>query len=102
MQFSDKINEIIGMSEIVVFSKPNCLYCDELKTYLHDHGVDEFALVDTNAMPSDISEDFIETVIANTDLKSFPICFMHGQYISVDDLRKKLTLSFKDDDIDNI
>ena len=102
MQFSREINEILGMSEIVVFSKPNCRYCDELKTYLHDHGVDGFALVDTNAMPSDISENFIETVVANTDLKSFPICFMHRQYISADDLKKKLVLSFKENDIDTI
>lgn len=102
MQFSNKINDILAMSDIVVFSKPNCMYCDELKAYLHDHGVNEFALVDTNGMPSDLYQDFIETVVATTDIKSFPICFMYGQYISVDDLKKKLILSFKDDDIDSI
>ena len=100
MQFSEEIMKVLSLSDIAIFSKPNCVYCNDLKEFLE--GVTEFVVADVEGMPKHVYEEFVETVLANTDLKAFPICFMNKQYISVSDLKKKLMLSFKDDDIDNI
>lgn len=100
MEFSDEIMKVLSLSDIVIFSKPNCAYCNDLKEFLT--GVVDYTVADVERMSKPVYEEFIETVLSNTDLESFPVCFMNKQYISMSDLKKKLTLSFKDDDIENI
>lgn len=97
----EEIKDVIESSQVVVFTKPKCSNCDVMKKTLAAQSNYEYRIVYVDTLNISYN-DFIDSIIANTPVKTFPICFMHNNFISTEELNKKLTLSFKDGDIDNI
>lgn len=97
----EEIRDVVESCCIVVFTKTNCVYCEDIKKVLQSQVTYEYRTVYVDTLNISYSE-FIDSIIEHTPVKSFPICFMNREFIENDDLKKKLALSFKEDDINDI
>lgn len=101
-------DEIIKSSQFVVFSKPSCPDCVSLKLYFDSLQGVSYRVVMINHECNELENseydmfDLVDYMKNIYGINKYPICFHEGNYVSMDDVKKLTTLSFKHDDIDNI
>ena len=93
MSVIDCVNNLIQNNDIVVFSKPSCIKCTEVKKELSDLGSSNYVIVD---VPSMDDEYAVDSVLVNEELKSltnsnqYPFCFKDGVFLETNEFKKKL------------
>lgn len=101
MTVGDFVSKLVGDNEIVVFSKPSCAKCVEIKNELKDANR-QYLEVDVPSMEDEYDIDgvlVVEELKNLTRSKQYPFCFKNGKYIEVDELKKKLIV-FDGKDLD--
>jgi len=101
MSVCDFLNNILKYNDIVVFSKPSCIKCVEIKKELKDANR-RYLEIDVPSMDDEYDIDavsVVEELKNSTKSKQFPFCFKDGEYIEVDELKKKLIV-FDEKDLD--
>ncbi|QOI90228.1 hypothetical protein QKU58_gp103 [Pyramimonas orientalis virus] len=86
------IEDLKQAHAILVFSKPSCPQCDVIKLELEKCN-EPFLYLDVTTMDDDYNVDAIdvmEELKSMTGSKSFPFCFYEGNYIPIQELKKKL------------
>lgn len=93
------MNEFIDESTITLFSKSNCKRCDMMKIFIKNNN-HNFVEVKIDELDDDVAFCVLDELknIPYVE-KMFPFCFYYGKYISMNNLQKKLTLTFNDIDI---
>lgn len=93
----------ISQNDIVIFSKPSCHLCDEIKSFLQEHR-HTFLSVDVTLVDEEYDldgVDLVEELKSQTGRRMYPFCFHNGQYVDTQELRKKLiNFDFKTTDQD--
>lgn len=98
------LTHMITSNSIVIFSKPSCHLCDDIKTYLSENKFD-FANFDVTQLEDEYEIDglkLVEEIKAQTRANMFPFCYYEGVYTITQDLKKKLISLKFDTDIDDI
>ena len=94
------MNEFIDQSSITMFSKNNCKRCDIMKSFLKNNNTN-FIEIKIDELDDDKAFCILDELKNIQSIeKIFPFCFYFGEYMSMSDIQKKLTLSF--DDINSI
>lgn len=98
------LTDLITSNSIVIFSKPSCYLCDDIKHYLTDNKFD-FTTIDVTQLEDEHGIDglqLVEEIKTQTSSNMFPFCYHDGVYVITQDLKKKLINLKFDCDIDKI
>ncbi len=82
----------ISHNDIVIFSKPSCHLCDEIKSFLQEHR-HTFLSIDVTLVDEEYDidgVDLVEELKSQTGRNMYPFCFHEGQCVDTLELRKKL------------
>jgi glutaredoxin len=92
MDVKQVLHNLITYNSIVVLSKPSCVLCDNIKTYLTEHNI-QFVNIDVTQLEDEFEVDgleLVEEIKKQTNANMFPFCYYQGVYIEIEDLKKKL------------
>ena len=81
---------LIHKHKIVLFSKPCCHLCDEIKTYLKENSYG-FENVDVTQLEDQYDIDgieLVEMIKSQTQSNMFPFCYYEGQYVDTHEIKK--------------
>lgn len=85
-------------SEIVIFSKHNCPECVKVKSYLDENLIDYMNInISTISENEDEIFEIVDELKEVSQQKVYPFCFYKKNFITVQDLKKKLTFYNLDD-----
>ena len=98
------LTNVTASNPIVIFSKPSCHLCDDIKHYLVENKLD-FVNIDVTQLEDEYDVDglqLVEEMKAQTGTNMFPFCYHEGSYVVPPELKKKLIKLRFDSDIDQI
>lgn len=94
------LTNFISKNDIVIFSKPSCCLCDEIKSFLQEHA-HTFLSVDVTLVDEEYDVDgvdLVEELKTQTGKSMYPFCFHKGQCVDTHELKKKLiNFDFEED-----
>ena len=81
MDYTTTLNGLVGDSELVYFSKPNCKLCKDLESYLLSNSSILHTKIDITELDDDLGIDIVEFMKSEFSVETFPICFVQGKFI---------------------
>lgn len=79
-------------SEIIIISKPNCMYCNMVKTLLNNHGYKyEVLTIDNNEIANELYKLFVKTHVSDIDKITYPSVIVDNHFIGgYEDVKNEL------------
>ena len=70
-----------GCNDIVIFSVPNCTYCERLKTHMQKHySPQSYTIINVNRAAPEY-QNFREDLLKETQWYSYPFVFQDDKFI---------------------